>query len=150
MLCTHRWEEARSTILAFASVIRHGLIPNLLDSGKNCRYNARDATWFFVYSVKNYVEMAPEGAKILEERVSLVYKSNNQDEHYNIHHDVYITIADILQKIMQEHAAGINFREWNAGPKIDGQMRDEGFNVRIRLNPATGFIHGGNRWNCGT
>jgi glycogen debranching enzyme len=51
---------------------------------------------------------------------------------------------------MQEHATGIEFREWNAGSMIDAHMRDEGFNVKIRLDPQTGLIYGGNRWNCGT
>jgi glycogen debranching enzyme len=29
-------------------------------------------------------------------------------------------------------------------------MRSEGFNVEITLDPKTGFMHGGNQWNCGT
>jgi len=41
-------EEARQTILYFARTMRHGLIPNLHDQGKNTRFNARDATWFFI------------------------------------------------------------------------------------------------------
>lgn len=48
LLCTGRDKEARETILYFASVTRHGLIPNLHDQGHNSRYNARDATWFFL------------------------------------------------------------------------------------------------------
>ena len=88
LLCTSRYEEARSLILAFAAVLRHGLIPNLLDSGKNCRYNARDATWFFMVSIKNYVETVPEGEKILNERVKMVFKSDYQDVHHNTPQDL--------------------------------------------------------------
>lgn len=150
LICTKRFSEAREAILAFASVIRHGLIPNLLDSGKNCRYNARDATWFFLNSIKNFVLMAPEGENILNEKVSIVFKSDIQEEHYRDHAEIFMTIADVIQKIMQEHATGIEFREWNAGSMIDAHMRDEGFNVKIRLDPKTGLIYGGNRWNCGT
>lgn len=45
---------------------------------------------------------------------------------------------------------GIEFREWNAGRQIDEHMRDEGFNIRITMDPNTGLIFGGNRFNCGT
>jgi glycogen debranching enzyme len=48
-LTTGLFEEAEDTIKQFARVVRHGgLIPNLLDRGNNTRYNARDATWFFM------------------------------------------------------------------------------------------------------
>lgn len=41
-------KEARDTIMFFARIARHGLIPNLHDRGINTRYNARDAVWFFL------------------------------------------------------------------------------------------------------
>lgn len=150
LICTHRWEEAKSTLLTFAAVVRHGLIPNLLDSGKNSRYNARDATWFFMHAVRTYVEAAPNGAEILKERVKMIYKSDSQEEHHRNPHDIFQSFSEILQNIMQSHASGINFREWNAGSRIDSHMRDEGFNIKIKLSQKNGFIYGGNRWNCGT
>jgi glycogen debranching enzyme len=42
------YKEAKQIIIHFASTMRHGLIPNLLDSGNNPRFNARDAVWFFL------------------------------------------------------------------------------------------------------
>lgn len=60
------------------------------------------------------------------------------------------TLATLLHEILQAHASGIKFREWNAGTQIDGEMKDEGFNVQITLNRDTGFLHGGNINNCGT
>jgi glycogen debranching enzyme len=41
-------DEAKQTIRYFARIVRHGLIPNLHDRGNNTRFNARDATWFFL------------------------------------------------------------------------------------------------------
>ena len=61
-----------------------------------------------------------------------------------------LSLLDIMHQILQSHADGIKFRELNAGPKIDSQMRNEGFNVDIWLDRETGFIHGGNQFNCGT
>ena len=48
LLTTGRFDEAKAHILAFAKTLKHGLIPNLLDAGRNPRYNARDAAWFFL------------------------------------------------------------------------------------------------------
>lgn len=42
------------------------------------------------------------------------------------------------------------FRERNAGQEIDAHMKDQGFNNQIGTNPNTGFVFGGNEWNCGT
>ena len=52
LLVTGRFEEARQMLIGFGSAVRHGLIPNLLDSGFNPRYNARDATWFFLQALQ--------------------------------------------------------------------------------------------------
>jgi hypothetical protein len=48
MMTTGRWAEARDVLLSFASVVRHGLVPNLMDGARNPRFNARDATWWFL------------------------------------------------------------------------------------------------------
>jgi glycogen debranching enzyme len=148
LLLTRQFAEAKSLILAFASVLRHGLIPNLLDSCNNPRYNARDATWFFMQGLKQYIKLAPEGHLILQESVSMVFPSDSQSDSRT--GEVIKTIEVIIQEIMQKHASGIEFREWNAGTRIDAHMRDEGFNVKIGLDPNTGLVYGGNRWNCGT
>lgn len=56
-----------------------------------------------------------------------------------------------MLEIVQRHCQGIQFREWNAGVKIDAHMKDQGFNVQIHCDiEKTGFCFGGNKDNCGT
>ena len=153
------FNEAKAILINFASVMRHGLIPNLLDSGINSRYNARDATWFFMKSVVDYVEMSND-YKIFEFDVNMVFLSDDYkflSDDYNEHNNKknknekkIMKLSDIVHEILQKHAQGINFREWRAGKQIDEQMTDEGFNIKIYLNEENGFIYGGNKFNCGT
>ncbi|KAJ3088189.1 hypothetical protein HK102_009342 [Quaeritorhiza haematococci] len=62
------------------------------------------------------------------------------------------TIAELCHEILERHASGIDFVEWNAGPQLDHAMRMEGFHVTCgtRFDDNTGFVYGGNRFNCGT
>lgn len=137
-LINGRFKEARDTIIRFAMVERHGLIPNLHDQGNNTRFNARDATWFFLQAIKDFIILAPNGASILKEKVELFFGKTN------------VSLEELIMKILQAHADGIEFRELNAGVKIDAQMKDNGFNVKIKTDWNTGFIFGGNKDNCGT
>ena len=61
-----------------------------------------------------------------------------------------MTLGALVIEIVEAHWAGIEFRELNAGSKIDMQMRDNGFNVKIWTDKETGFCYGGNKDNCGT
>jgi len=148
LLVTQRFAEARDTLLVYASVVRHGLCPNLLDAANRPRYNARDATWFFLQAIQDYVEMAPEGTGFLKTPVALKWPVREWDS--SLAHLEPSTVGDLIHLILAAHAKGIAFREWNAGPAIDEHMTDEGFNIRIGVNEASGIVYGGNAWNCGT
>jgi glycogen debranching enzyme len=152
-LSTGRFKEAKDHICAFASVLKHGMIPNLLSSGKLPRYNARDATWFFHQVIQDYVKKAPDGEDLLNEPVQRRFLPFDDtwfpwdDERA---YSQTSTIAEIIQESLQRHASGLHFREYNAGPNLDSQMQDDGFNIDIDVDPQTGFIYGGNQHNCGT
>lgn len=151
-LVTGQFAAAREHILAFSSVLKHGLVPNLLDSGKTPRYNCRDGPWFMLQNIQDYVNMAPNGIEILREKVKRRFPLDDEW----VPHDspkayqVESTVAEVIQEILQRHAQGIHFREYNAGPNLDMQMSDQGFNIDIDVDWKTGIIYGGNEHNCGT
>lgn len=150
LLATGRYQEAKDHIIAFASSLRHGLIPNLLDSVRYPRYNSRDSVWFFMQAIQDYYTIAPDGKSILQEKVPRRFP---KDDRFIEVEDAYTyssTVAEVMQEIMERHARGIHFREINAGPKIDEQMTDKGFNIDVEVDWASGVLVGGNIWNCGT
>ena len=152
-LCTGRFEEARDHIVAFGSVLKHGLIPNLLSSGSLPRYNSRDSPWFFLQSIQDYVNMVPDGISLLKIKVPRRFLP--YDDTWFPHDDpraysTESTVEDLILEILQQHATGQHFREYNAGSSLDMQMTDAGFNIDIEVDWKTGIIFGGNQHNCGT
>lgn len=152
-LCTGRYDEAKKHILAFASVLKHGMIPNLLSDGKLPRYNSRDSIWFFLQSIQDYVKMAPEGKVFLKEKVArrfLPYEDTYFEFDDPRAYSRDSTIEEIINEALQRHAGGLSFREANAGPGLDYQMKTEGFHIDVKVDWSTGLIFGGNQFNCGT
>ncbi|RWS27560.1 glycogen debranching enzyme-like isoform X2 [Leptotrombidium deliense] len=148
LLVTGRYEEARYIILGFAGCLRHGLIPNLLDRGIKARYNCRDAVWWWLQSIKDYCNMCPDGKSILQDNVRRLYPKDTDEPRT----DVYIDqpLYEVMQESLQRQFEGIDFVERNAGRAIDEQMTEKGFHVKVGVNRETGFVFGGNEWNCGT
>ncbi|KAF9414629.1 hypothetical protein BGZ94_000332 [Podila epigama] len=152
LMVTGQHEGAKEHILAFASSLRHGTIPNLLDSLRTPRYNSRDSVWWFFQSVQDYCTIVPGGESILHETVARRFPEADKfvafdsEEAYSTHS----TVEEVLEEILVRHANGVHYREINAGPQLDEQMSDKGFQVDVVLDPKTGFLHGGNVYNCGT
>ena len=152
-LATGRYADAREHILAFASVLKHGMIPNLLSDGKAPRYNSRDSIWFFLQSIQDYTKMVSNGHDILKEKIKRRFLP--YDDTYFEFDDARAyskesTIEEIVQEALQRHASGLSFREANAGPGLDMQMKPEGFQIDVHVDWDTGLIYGGNQFNCGT
>lgn len=152
-LCTGRFDDAKEHILAFASVLKHGMIPNLLSSGKLPRYNSRDSVWFLLQAIQDYTEMIPDGKRLLDEHVPrrfLPYDDTWFPFDDRRAYSQSSTVREIIQEVLQRHAHGLSFREYNAGPDLDVQMKPEGFQIDVKVDWETGFIFGGSQFNCGT
>lgn len=152
-LCTGRFDDAKEHILSFASVLKHGMIPNLLSSGKLPRYNSRDSVWFFLQAIQDYTEMAPNGIELLQAQVPrrfLPYDDTWFPFDDPRAYSKSSTVLEIVQEVFQRHAHGISFREYNAGPHLDVQMKPEGFSIDVKVDWNTGIIFGGSQNNCGT
>ena len=103
-------------------------------------------------NIQDYVANAPDGISLLSEHVKRRFPKDDEWVHWDDSraYGYSSTVAEIIQEILQCHSDGIHFREHNAGPNLDMQMRDEGFNIDIQVDWETGFIFGGNQYNCGT
>jgi len=116
------------------------------------RYNSRDSPWWMLQNIQDYVISAPDGLALLAEPVKRRFPKDDSWVPWNDSraYAYSSTVAEIIQEVLQRHADGIRFREYNAGPNLDMQMRDEGFNIDIHVDWKTGLIFGGNQHNCGT
>lgn len=103
-------------------------------------------------NIQDYCVMAPGGYSILGESVKRRFPKDDTWVPWDDPkaYSYSSTIAEIIQEILQRHSEGISFREHNAGPNLDMQMRDEGFQIDVKVDWNTGFALGGSEHNCGT
>ena len=103
-------------------------------------------------NIQDYVNKAPDGPALLNESVKRRFPMDDTWVPWDNPRAYAETssIGEIIQEVLQRHADGISFREYNAGPNLDEQMREEGFDIDIRVDWKTGLILGGSAWNCGT
>ncbi|MCP9263699.1 Glycogen debranching enzyme [Dirofilaria immitis] len=118
-----------------------------LDEGHGSRYNARDAVWFWLYAIIKYIEIVPNGNEILKNKLLRIF-INDDTIYGNDLTEQYL--ADTMQETLMRHFNGIEFIERNAGKQIDDCMQEEGFHIKAYVDHNTGFIYGGNLYNCGT
>ncbi|CAH8641298.1 unnamed protein product [Schistosoma bovis] len=156
LLLTGRYQDAANIILSYASLLRHGLIPNLIGDGYTVkpRYNCRDAVWYWLYSIVIYEQFISSTKECCLEGDD---SSNDDTVGWP---DEYLTnslssqriqpLHETMQEALQRHINGIEFIERNAGPTLDEHMKPEGFKVQANIDLNTGFPRGGNAFNCGT
>jgi glycogen debranching enzyme len=147
-----RFEEAKEHLIAFAGCMYRGLIPNLLDSGRRPRYNARDTTWFFLQALQDYSSLVPNQKEhVLDWDIPMRFDGEEYVDFVdpNIYKKTQ-KMKDIVNAILQAHINGIEFTEWNAGKSLDHVMKPEGFVVKAGIDHQKGFVYGGSRFNCGT
>lgn len=153
LLIPGRFVEAKSIILSYARTLKNGLIPNLLDGGYKSRYNCRDAVWWWLYCIREYTKMAPNGAEILRCKVKRIHKPQRRRSTAQMNgtgDSSSMSLCDVIQEAIECHFRGTKFVEENKGKQLDEHMEDEGFNIAFGVNRETGFVFGGNEYNCGT
>lgn len=106
---------------------------------------------WFIQNIQDYIKMCPNGQAILSDKVKRRFPADDTwvERDHPRAFEYESSVAELVQEIVQRHAEGIKFREYNAGPNLDMDMRDEGFNQKIWVDWDTGIIFGGNRYNCG-
>lgn len=66
----------KDTIVTFAGSVRHGLVPNLLDGGNRPRYNCRDASWWFIRAIGEYINKTGDYG-VLKHKVEMMFLSDD-------------------------------------------------------------------------
>lgn len=148
LLLFNRHQDAKYLILCYAACLKYGLIPNLLNEGMNPRYDSRDAVWWWLKAIKEYTEYVPNGYEILNEEVYRLYP--NDDSKYPVENSPKQKLCDLIQEALSVHVNGLEFIETSSDSSLDENINKEDFKTTIGVDLTTGFVYGGNDYNCGT
>src|SRR5205814_4402023 len=125
---------------AFAAMLKHGMIPNLLDAGRRPRYNSRDSIWFFLQLIQDYTKIVPSGISLLDERVKRRFPLDDEfvwsDDPKAYSYES--SIMEIIQQALSRHANGLHFREARAAVGLDSQMKHPRFNTHATVDRQPG------------
>ena len=97
---------------------------------------------------KDYCSIVENGHSILSLPVRRLYPED--DSEAKITEVIEQPLHQVMQESLLKHFRGIDFMERNWGLKIDEHMTEEGFHLVVGVSRETGFVFGGNEWNCGT
>lgn len=102
-LSNHYPNFHRNIILAFAGTLHHGLIPNLLGSGTNVRYNCRDSVWWWLQCIQEYCTLVADGVSILKCPVKRMYPNISEQKPYGAGVGLCAVFLLVLDMMSQSH-----------------------------------------------
>ncbi len=115
MLCTERFEEAKSVLLSYGQRVLRGLLPNVFsDYDEGAAYNTVDASLWFVHVVREYIQASQDGNvdELLDTCRSILFAYRNGTD-FDIHldEDGLITAGDANSQLtwMDAKREGIVF-----------------------------------------
>ena len=127
-LATGRYREGQREILEFATAVQEGVVPNHLcpESG-TFEYHTRDTTWWFIRAIRDFIAQC--GAEILRQPIEPWFTDKRD-----------LTLADVLQGIMQKHASGVHFYNAVHGVRMQPNWNDLGADIHQDFDWETGLL----------
>lgn len=127
-LVTGRYKEGQREILEFATAVQEGVVPNHLSPETGTfEYHTRDTTWWFIRAVRDFVAQC--GAEILRQPIEPWFTEKRD-----------LTLADVLQNIMQKHATGVHFYNAVHGVRMQPNWNDLGADIHQDFDSETGLL----------
>jgi len=102
VLCTGRYDEARTILHTFGRYIHHGLLPNHFPEGNaQAIYNTIDATLWFFHAIHRYIEVTGD-----RETLKILFPTLQEIIHYHLTGTDFNIRVDPDDGLLQGGAAG--------------------------------------------